>query len=107
MAERALKCPQCSAPLTVSRFARRAVCPYCGSTVVLDSRRTVPAARFREAHRVWNAPQTHGYTHWLTVGDGHWALETLAAHGEISDVYFARRARWPTERVVPGGKPST
>jgi hypothetical protein len=99
MAERALKCPQCTGPLAPSRFGRSLVCTYCGSTVVLDEQ-MVPAARFREALRAWNSPTTHGYASWITVDGGHWALGPLLARGEISDVYPAERARRPTERVL-------
>src|SRR5437899_11708221 len=97
MAERVLKCPVCSGPLSPSRFARSVVCSYCGATVQLDEA-TVSAARFRDALRAWDDPARHRGSLW--IGDGHWALEVLLARGEISDVHAARRARWPTERVV-------
>jgi hypothetical protein len=42
MVERALKCSQCNAPLAAGRFARTAICPFCGSTVMLGEP-TVPA----------------------------------------------------------------
>lgn len=99
MVERVLKCPQCNAPLAPSRFAASTVCPYCGSTVVIDEQ-VVSAERFRKAYRAWSSPSHHGYTEWLTIDDSHWAPGSLVARGEISDVYFAQRARWPTERVL-------
>ncbi|MFL6237288.1 MAG: hypothetical protein ACJ76N_29450 [Thermoanaerobaculia bacterium] len=99
MAERALKCPQCNAPLAASRFARTATCPFCGSTVVLGEQ-TVPASRFRDAFRAWNSPESHGFSEWVSLGDRHWALGPLIARGEVSDVYAAARARWPTERAL-------
>jgi len=99
MAERALKCPQCNAPLTPSRFARSVVCPFCGSTVLLDEQ-AVPAERFRAAFRAWSSPENHGYTSWISIGDSHWALGPRIAQGEVSDVHAAERARWPTERAL-------
>ncbi|HZI07967.1 MAG TPA: hypothetical protein VEZ71_28365, partial [Archangium sp.] len=99
MAERVLKCPQCNAPLAPGRFARSAICSFCGATVQVDPS-AVSAARFREALQAWNLPANHGYTDWWTLGDSHWAPDGLIAHGELSTVYAARRARWPTERVL-------
>jgi hypothetical protein len=99
MAERALKCPQCNAPLAASRFARSAVCPFCGSTVLFGEQ-TVPASRFRAAFQSWNSPESHGFTDWVSLGDSHWARGPLVARGEVSDVHAAARARWPTERAL-------
>ena len=99
MAERALKCPQCNAPLAASRFARSAVCPFCGSTVVFGEQ-TVPASRFRAAFQSWNSPESHGFTDWVSLGDSHWARGPLVARGEVSDVHASARARWPTERAL-------
>jgi hypothetical protein len=99
MAERAFKCPQCNGPLAPSRFARAVTCSYCGATVQVDEA-AVSTAAFREAHRQWNAPETHGFGAWSTIGDSHWTLGMLIARGEISDVYAAQRARWPTERAL-------
>lgn len=100
MVERVLKCPHCNAPLTPpSRFARSAVCAFCGATVQLDPT-AVSSARFREAFQAWNQPSTHGYTVWWSLGNAHWAPGPLIARGELSDVYVAERARWPTERVL-------
>jgi hypothetical protein len=99
MTERALKCPQCNAPLSPSRLARSAVCPFCGTTVLFDEP-SVPAQRFREAFRAWNSPETHGYTRWESIGASHWALGALVGRGEVADVYAAQRARWPTERAL-------
>ena len=95
----ALTCPQCGAPLNPSRFARLVTCTYCGTTVQLDPSH-VPAARFHEAYRVWNAPQTHGYSAWLSLDDDHWAVEHLLGQGDTAEVYAGRRARWPTELVA-------
>jgi len=99
MTERALKCPQCNAPLAPPRFARSAVCPFCGTTVLLDEA-AVPASRFREAWKAWNSPESHGYTLWESLGDSQWATGALVARGEVADVFAARRARWPTERAL-------
>ena len=99
MTERVLKCPQCSAPIAPGRFARSVVCSFCGATVQVDPT-AVSTARFREALQAWNQPSNHGYTAWWTLGDSHWAPGQLIARGEISTVYVAERARWPTERVL-------
>jgi hypothetical protein len=99
MAERALKCPQCNAPLPAGRFARSVLCPFCGTTVLLDEE-AVPVARFRQAFEAWNAPESHGFTSWVSFGGSHWATGEIVARGEVSDVYAARRARWPTERAL-------
>ena len=92
-------CPQCNAPLTPHQFARSIVCSYCGTTVRLDES-SVSAAKFREAFQVWNSPESYQVPSWVSIGNSHWALDKCIAHGELSDVYFARRARWPTELVT-------
>jgi hypothetical protein len=97
--ERVLKCPQCNGPLAPSRFARSVVCTYCGATVRLDEA-SVSVAAYREAFRAWSDPAHHGYTSWLSIGESHWAPGALLAHGEASEVYSAKRARWPSERAV-------
>lgn len=97
--ERALVCPQCGAPLTVSIFAPKAVCSYCGATIQLDES-VVPVERFHEAFRLWNSPQSYLISNWLSLENRHWAIEESIGHGEIADVYRGRRARWPTELVV-------
>jgi hypothetical protein len=97
--ERVLKCPQCNGPLAPSRFARSAVCAYCGATVQIDPA-SVSAATYREAFRAWNAPASHGFAAWLSIGESHWAPGPLLAHGEVAEVHQARRARWPSERAV-------
>ncbi len=99
MAERVLTCPRCNAPLAPSRFARSIDCPYCGAAVQLDPS-VVQSSRFKEALKTWSAPEAHGFTRWSTMGGAHWGVEALHARGEISDVYFAQRARWPSERVL-------
>ena len=99
MAERVLKCPQCSAPLSPGRFARQVTCGFCGASVQVDPT-AVSAARFQEAWRTWNDPAHHGFTSWWSLGDSHWAPGPCIARGEVSDVYTGQRARWPTERVL-------
>jgi predicted RNA-binding Zn-ribbon protein involved in translation (DUF1610 family) len=99
MSETALKCPQCGGPLQPGRFARIAVCPHCGSTIALDEQ-TVQAERFRTAFRAWNSPEAYGITEWLTVEGMRWAVGDKIAAGHVSDVYFAQRARWPTECIL-------
>jgi hypothetical protein len=104
MTERALKCPQCNAPLPpAGRFARSVVCHFCNTTVLLDEQ-AISVARFRAAFADWNSPARHGFTRWISigamVGESHWALGDIVGRGEISDVYAAQRARWPTERAL-------
>ena len=97
--EHAIMCPQCNAPLAPHPFARSIVCSYCGATVRLDES-SVSAAIFHEAFRVWNSPQSYQISSWVSVGNSHWGIDQCIAHGEISDVYTGRRARWPTELVI-------
>jgi hypothetical protein len=99
MPERALKCPQCNAPLTASRFSRSAVCPFCGTTVLLDEQ-AVSAERFREAYREWNAPERVAAGGVLEIAGAFWAQGRLLARGERADVYRVTRARWPTEQAL-------
>ncbi len=94
--ERAIMCPQCGAPLAPHRFARSIVCSFCGATVRLDES-VVSAQKFHQAFRVWNAPESYQVSSWVSIGDSHWALGNCFAHGDIADVYFAQRARFPTE----------
>jgi hypothetical protein len=97
--EHAIMCPQCNAPLVVHPFASTVICSYCGATVQLDES-SVSATLFHQAFHVWNSPQTYGFPSWISLGESHWAIDHLIAKGEISDVYFGQRARWPTELVV-------
>ncbi len=95
----AVMCPQCNAPLSPHRFARSIVCAYCGATVQLDEA-VVAAEKFHEAYRAWNSPTSYQIASWVSLDDKHWALERCIAHGERTDVYTGRRARWPTELVI-------
>jgi hypothetical protein len=97
--EHAIMCPQCNAPLAPHHFARSIVCSYCGTTVRLD-KSSVSASIFHEAFRVWNSPAAYQIPSWISIGNRHWTLERLIAHGDISDVYTARLARWPTELAI-------
>jgi hypothetical protein len=100
MPERILTCPYCTAPLTPpSPFAKSVVCRHCNTTVLIDLT-SVSAAAYRAAFEHWNAPKTHGYGSWCTVGNVKWAMGGKLASGSMSDVYVAERARWPTERAV-------
>jgi hypothetical protein len=93
MPERFLKCTQCGAALTPpSRFARQVVCAFCGAAVTLDPS-VVSAARFREALLRWEGD---GWS----LGGGRWKIGHPIARGEVSDVYLAERARWPSELAV-------
>ncbi len=97
--EKALMCPQCNAPLTTSRFARSVICSYCGATVQLDET-SVSAEMFHKAYLAWNSPAAILLSSWISLGDSHWAIDRSLGQGEFSDVYFARRARRPTELAV-------
>jgi hypothetical protein len=97
--EHAIMCPQCNAPLTPHQFARSIVCSYCGATVRLDES-SVSAVRFHEAFQVWNSPESYQIPSWVSIGNSYWAVDKCIAQGELSDVYFARRARWPTELAL-------
>ena len=99
MPEHALICPQCKAPLTAHRFAKSAVCSFCGTTVFLEET-NISSDQFHEAYRFWNAPETYALTSWITLGNRKWVLEKQIAQGESADVYTGRLARWPTELVV-------
>jgi serine/threonine protein kinase len=96
---RAIICPQCNGSLQPSRFARMVVCQYCGTTIQMDDE-AVSASSYHEAYKIWNAPADFPAASLCRIGGGYWSLEELIARGESSDVYAARRARWPTERVV-------
>lgn len=97
--EHAIMCPQCNAPLAPHHFARSIVCSYCGTTVRLDES-SVSAAIFHETFLAWNSPESYQIPSWVSIGNRHWALDKCIAHGDISDVYTAQRARWPTELAI-------
>lgn len=97
--EHAIMCPQCNAPLAPHNFARSVVCSYCGTTVRLDES-SVSAAIFHKAFLVWNSPESYRIPSWISIGDSHWAIDKCIAHGDTSDVYIGKRARWPTELVI-------
>ncbi len=99
MPEHALICPQCKAPLTAHRFAKSAICSFCGTTVFLEDT-NISSAQFHEALRFWNAPESYALTSWITLGNRNWVLEKKIAQGESTDVYTGRLARWPTELAV-------
>ncbi|MBI9049137.1 MAG: serine/threonine protein kinase [Anaerolineaceae bacterium] len=97
--EHAIICPQCNAPITPHRFAKSALCTYCGATVHFDET-TRSAEIFHKAFKQWNDPRSHGFSTWISIGNDHWALQQKIAEGDISDVYFGQRARWPSELVI-------
>jgi len=99
MMEHAIMCPQCNAPLTPHRFARMAVCAYCGATVQLGEE-IISTKKFHDAYRAWNSPQSYQIASFVSIGDRHWAIDRFLAHGRSADVYAGRRARWPTELVI-------
>lgn len=98
MSTNILTCPQCGAPLSASRFAASAVCGYCHANVRIDPS-VVNAAAYRKALADWNNAAAAGISP-LSIGDAHWGALRTIAHGEISDVYLARRTRWPSELVL-------
>ena len=49
--------------------------------------------RFGTHLRPWGCFLAH-------LGGRHWTCEKLLGQGEVSDVYFGRLARWPTELVI-------
>jgi len=61
---------------------------------------SVSAAKFHEAFRVWNSPESYQIQTWVSIDNQHWELDKYIAHGDISDVYTGRRARWPTEFTI-------
>jgi hypothetical protein len=93
---RALICPQCNGALSPSRFARSAVCPFCGVMVQLDEE-AVSAAVFHEAYRTWNAKPAGAYAE---LHGAFWSVESQLGGGPHAEIYGARRARWPTERIT-------
>lgn len=99
MTERALKCPQCSAPIVPGPFARLTECPHCGSTIALDEE-VVERARFRRALEEWCDPERQGAVDWVSVGGVGWTQLRRIGEGERCEVFSAVRARWPSERVV-------
>ena len=94
-----ITCPQCGAPLQPHRFAKSIVCSHCGTTVQLDES-AVSARKFHQSYQIWNSPDSYPVSSLVSIGDRHWDVQKLIAHGEFSDVYRAKRARWPTELVV-------
>lgn len=92
-------CPHCGAPLAITRFAAIVVCSFCDATIRIDPA-AVPARKFRDAFAEWNAAPAGENGRNVSIGGTHWLKERLLASGEISDVYLARRARWPSELAV-------
>ncbi len=97
--EKALMCPQCNAPLTPHKFARSIVCAHCGATIQLDES-SVSASKFHDAFQEWNASAMHLTDSTISLGNRHWALDQFIAHGDFSDAYAGRLARFPTELVL-------
>jgi hypothetical protein len=94
-----LTCPHCGASLAASRFAATTVCQYCNASVRIDPS-FVSAKAYRDAWREWNDPPGGQTGDRFSLDHAHWDALRLLARGEISDVYLARRARWPSELVV-------
>jgi hypothetical protein len=92
-------CPHCGAPLATTRFAATVVCSYCEATVRVDPS-VVSASKFRDAWMEWNSASNGDHGRRVSIADTHWVEQRLLARGEISDVYLAKRARWPSELAV-------
>jgi hypothetical protein len=92
-------CPHCGAPLATTRFATTLVCSFCDATVRVDPS-SVSARKYHQAWTEWNDAGDGKDAGRFSIAGTHWAAERLLAKGEISDVYLARRARWPSELVV-------
>lgn len=75
------------------------VCSFCDATVVVD-RSTVSASKFHDAWTEWNSARGEEGALRFSIAGTHWIGQRLLARGEISDVYLARRARWPSELVL-------
>ena len=99
MPQQAMICPQCNAPLTPHRFAKSAVCPYCGTTVHFEDA-PLSANVFRKSFADWNNPAAQGFTDFISIGNSHWALNERLSEEEICDIYQGQRARWPTEMAI-------
>jgi hypothetical protein len=99
MPQQAMICPQCNAPLTPHRFAKSAVCPYCGTTVhFVDA--PLSANVFRKSFADWNNPASQGFHNYISIGNSHWTLDELLSEEETCDIYLGQRARWPTEMAI-------
>jgi hypothetical protein len=92
-------CPHCGAPLAVTRFSAVVVCSYCQATVRVDPA-SVPASKYQRAYVEWNNPAGGEEALPVSIADTYWVKQVFLARGEISDVYLAARARWPTELVL-------
>src|SRR4051812_29982035 len=92
-------CPHCGAPLPMTRFATVVVCSYCQATVRVD-RSSVSASKYHRAWADWNNPVAGDDPRYISIADTHWIEQRLLARGEISDVYLAMRARWPSELAL-------
>lgn len=101
MGVRSVVCSSCGGPLQASRFARSALCKFCGVTVFIDPN-AVERARFRDAFASWQDPAAQGFggEPSVRVGGRTWALRQYIGHGDGSDVHAGTLARRPTERVV-------
>lgn len=92
-------CPHCGAPLPVTRFAAVVVCAYCQATIRIDPS-SVAASKYHQAWTDWNNPAGGEDGNRISIAGTHWNGHRLLARGEISDVYVASRARWPSELVL-------
>lgn len=91
---RPVECPRCGAPLPGDALdGELAVCPYCDGTAAKDPR-LVFGARFERA-----LARSAGEAD-LRVCGVTYVLERTLGTGASCDVFAARRARLPSERVV-------
>ncbi|MBI2394069.1 MAG: protein kinase family protein [Deltaproteobacteria bacterium] len=89
-------CPRCGAPLPPEAIgATVATCPYCDGTLAAD-----PRVVWSSAYRRALADAVETGVPLLNVGNVAYVVEGRFARGESSDVFLARRAIAPTERVL-------
>ncbi len=91
---RQVDCPRCGAPLSEEALVSSvATCGYCDGTLSADPR-VVWAGKFRRSFSVDPVGEL------VQVADTPYVVEGRIAEGESTDVFLARRARLPVERVV-------
>lgn len=89
-------CPKCGAPLPPDAIGASVVtCPYCDGTLAAD-----PRVVWSSAYRRALSDAVEKGVPLLHVGDVPYAVEGRFARGESTDVFLARRAVAPTERVL-------
>ena len=93
-----LACPNCGGPLPRHARWTAVACSYCGASVT-PGPATVSRKSYRRAWSDAESELSRSPTD-VTVAGKRWRQLTFLAHGEISDVFLATRARRLTERAV-------